>query len=260
MDLHNKVAVVVGGSRGIGFGIATCLAEAGAAVVISSRNASHVEKAANRIRKKFNSKIAAVKADVRSRTDIERLLKETLDTFERVDILVNSAGVETMSPVVELSEEDWDYVFGVNVKGTFLACQIFARQMIRQKSKGKIINISSILGKIGLVDRAHYSASKAAINSFTYVLALELAPFNITVNAVCPGSVDTDLLNFVKEWEAKQKGITTEEVINQWLSTIPLRRLIDPIEIGRVVAFLASDASDAIVGQTINIDGGVTPY
>lgn len=260
MDLSGKIAVVIGGSRGIGFGIARCLADAGAAVMIASQNEARAKKAAADVRREISSKVFAARTDVRSRADLENLLKKTLDKFGKVDILVNSAGVGTFSPAIELSEKDWDFVFEVNIKGTFLSCQIFSRQMISQGGGGKIINISSIGGKIGLMNRAHYCASKAAVDSFTRVLARELAPYNITVNAVCPGSVDTDMLKFVEEWMAKEKGITTEEVREQWLSTVPLGRVIDPIEIGKVVVFLASNASDAIVGQTINVDGGVAPY
>jgi len=203
----------------------------------------------------------AVKINVQSRKDLENALEKTLDRFGAINVLVNNAGVVNMSSVMDLSENDWNYVFDVNAKGVFLASQIFGKQMIRQGLGGRIINISSIGYKVRLINRAHYCASKAAVDAFTRVLALELAPYGITVNSLCPGTTETDLLEYVKKELVKQKGVSCEEIVKEWRSNIPLGRLLTPTDIGKVVVFLAADEfSDAVTGQSINVDGGESPW
>ncbi len=258
--LEGKVAIVTGGSRGVGLGIAEELALAGAIVVVTGVDLHRAEKSAQEISQKFHVPSIGFRTDVRDRNQIEALLEGTLRNFSRVDILVNNAGVETIGMVTELTDEDWDYVFDINIKGVFRCCQIFARQMIKQGHGGKIINISSVGGKLGFPYRSHYSASKAAVNCFSRVIAKELIPYGISVNCICPGTIRTDLVDYVARWEAGQCGKTPDEVIQEWIREIPLGRAIESREVGRVVVFLASDATNAMIGQVINVDGGITPF
>ncbi|NLB73975.1 MAG: glucose 1-dehydrogenase [Firmicutes bacterium] len=258
--LDGKVAVVTGSSRGVGYGIAEELAAARATVVITGVDPSRAEKAASVIAETHKTPSAGYAVDVRERGQIEDLRAKIVDRFGRVDILVNNAGVETIGLVTELTDEDWDYVFDINMKGVFRCCQVFARQMIEQGQGGKIINISSVGGKLGFPYRSHYCASKAAVNCFSRVIAKELIPYGIAVNCICPGTVRTDLLDYVASWEAEQLGKTAEEVIQKWIEEIPLGRAIESREIGKVVVYLASDTTNAVIGQVINVDGGISPF
>lgn len=259
--LNGVVSFVTGGSRGIGRGICLALASAGSSVVVASLHKKRADKVVNKIRDKYSSDAMAVGADVRSGKDLENALKKTLHRFGAINVLVNNAGVVNMSPVMDLNEDDWDYVFDINVKGVFLASQIFGKQMIKQGIGGRIINISSIGYKVRLINRAHYCASKAAVDAFTRVLALELAPYKITVNSLCPGTVKTDLLEYIEKQEAQRRGVSVEKIVEELKSKIPLGRLLTPIDIGKVAIFLASNEfSDAITGQCINVDGGESPW
>lgn len=260
MDLRGKVAVITGGSRGIGLGIVRAFAEAGADVMVAGVNRARAQEAAAMIEAQYKVRAVGADVDVRDRGQIERLLARTVECFGKVNILVNNAGVETLAAVTELSEEDWDYVYDVNIKGVFRTCQVFARYMIAQGIGGKIINVSSIGGKMGLTYRSHYSSSKSAVDSFTRVVARELIRYGINVNCICPGTVRTDLFEKICEWEGRITNIPADVIMARCIAEIPLGRAVEPIEVGRVAVFLASDAASAIVGQTINVDGGVAPY
>ncbi len=260
MSLTGKVAVITGGSRGIGLGIAEAFAEAGVRVVVAGVNEERAQQAAAHVSEKYGTAAKGLRADVRERAQIEQLLAETIQAFGQVDILVNSAGTETLAPVWELPEQDWDEVYSVNIKGVYRTCQVFARYMIERGIGGRIINVSSIGGKMGLTYRSHYSSSKSAVDSFTRVIARELIPYKINVNCICPGTVKTDLLEKVCEWEGRITQVPADVIMARCIEGVPLGRAIEPLEVGRVAVFLASEAASALVGQVINVDGGVAPY
>jgi len=243
--LTEKVAIVTGGSKGIGRAIALALGEAGAKVVIAARTKNLIEETANEIIKRGGSAIA-VPVDVKKIEDIEMMADTAVNKFGRIDILVNNAGIAPMKKTIDLTLEDWNEFMDVNLKSIFWACRTVGKKMIEQK-KGKIINVSSVLGKMASNISLHYCASKAGIIQMTRALALEWARFNINVNAIAPGFVDTEMTLAQQTDEAHQK----------WLMfKIPFKRLGKPEEIAPLAVFLASGASDYITGETIVIDGG----
>jgi NAD(P)-dependent dehydrogenase (short-subunit alcohol dehydrogenase family) len=259
MKLKDEVAIVVGSGRGIGRAIALRLAKEGSNVVIADVKEDLAEKTAEEI-KSIGTKSLAVKVDVRSNDDIENMVQKTLENFGRIDILVNAAGVLTLAKVVDMTEEEWDFVMDVNAKGTFLCCRAIAKQMIRQGGGGKIINIISTNGKSGWPYEAHYTASKHAALGLTRCLALELAPYKINVNGICPGYTVTDMHEFEAASWAKLMGKTVEQVKAESLAAVPLGRFGVPDDIAKVVVFLASEDSDYITAQAINVCGGVEQH
>jgi len=257
--LLDKIAIVTGASKGIGRAIAIAFAKEGANVVV---NYFKSEDDANDVVKEINALGRAavpVRADVSKIDEVKAMVKRTIDQFGRIDMLVNNAGVSTMGPLVDLTERDWDYNMDVNAKGVFLCCQAVARHMIGQRY-GKIINISSAAGKTGARFLSHYCASKFAVIGLTQSLALELAPYGINVNAVCPGYVETDMQSRELVWEAKLRGISSEEVKRGYLGSVPLGRLGKPEDVAKIVVFLASAQSDYMTGQAINVTGGIETH
>ena len=190
------------------------------------------------------------------RDSVRRMLEEAAREFERINVFCNNAGVSSMKKVVDLSEEEWDFNMDVNAKGVFFCCQEEARLLIRQ-GFGKIINTSSVAGKRGAPFLAHYCASKYAVIGFSKALALELAPHGVTVNCVCPGFVRTDMQAREIGWEAKLRGITPDQVTDEYVKMTPLGRLEEPEDVAKVFVFLASPCSDFMTGQAINISGGI---
>lgn len=187
---------------------------------------------------------------------VTRMVDRTLKKFGKIDILVNNAGMIKVGNVVDIQEKDWDEVLDVNLKGVFLCSKAVAPHMIERRS-GKIINISSTAGRRGLPGKAHYHASKFAVIGFTQCLALELAPYNINVNCVCPGVVDTYMHREVlAPHTARIRGITEDEVYRNMEASVPLGRLQTPEDIGNLVAFLASEEAKNVTGQSINVNGG----
>jgi NAD(P)-dependent dehydrogenase (short-subunit alcohol dehydrogenase family) len=255
-SLAGRVAIVTGASRGIGKGISECLAAAGAAVVLADIDHEASEMAAASIHEKTKANTIALRLDVASAKGVSAVVRRTIELFGKVDILVNNAGTITMSPLLELSEDEWDRVMDVNAKGVFLMTREVAKEMIRGGTGGCIVNVSSIAGKIPLDYQAHYCASKAAVIAITKSSALELAPHGIRVNAVCPGAVDTDLYAKAVTYTAKMQNKTFEKMNEEILNGIYIGRVIQPAEIGRAVVFLCSDDAAAINGQAININGG----
>lgn len=245
-SLEGRVAVVTGGSRGIGNAIALAFAEAGADVVVSSRNLDGgLEAAAEEIRG-FGRRSLAVTADTTKKADIDNLVQTTLNEFGAIDILVNNAGLLLTVPFIDQSEEDWDRVLDTNVKGYFLCSQAAAKIMIDQK-KGNIINISSVRGIEAGHDRACYCTSKAGVIMLTRVTALELAKYNIRVNSVAPGWVKTKINEHMWRDPDSRKKIE---------AGIPLGHMAELSDLVGTALFLASDASSYITGQTIVVDGG----
>ena len=247
-ELSGKTAVVTGAGSGIGRGIALCLAEAGASVVIADVNERAGNSCAAELRKLGVGSLA-VQVDVRRSADVRRMLRATLREFGGIDILVNNAGISGFSALWQLPEREWDDVFAVNAKGTFLCTKSVAPEMMRRKS-GKIINVASISGMVSkFLNQSHYCASKAAVISFTRAAALELAPYHINVNAVCPG---------VTVSEQTRGLLEDSEQRRQILEMVPLERLGQPENIGALVAFLAGPRSDFMTGSIVVADGGLT--
>ena len=255
MTLRNKIVIVTGGNRGIGRAISLAFAQEGAKVIIAARNETKAREVMDDI-KKQGSECLFVRTDVSQSEEVDNLVKATLDEFKRIDILVSNAGIISIAPVVNLQEKEWDEIMEVNAKGVFLCCRAVAKQMIKQKS-GKIINVSSRLGKVGVPRYAHYCASKAAVMVFSQTLALELAPYGINVNSVAPGVIETDMQRWEWEWDRKVRGMSLEELKDEALATIPLRRMGTPEDVARVVVFLASTDADYLTGQSINVTGGM---
>lgn len=256
--LKDRVAVVTGGGQGIGRAISLRLAREGADVVIVEINAT----TANQVVTEgltLGRKAIALYADVIDRPQVNHVVRETVQAMGKIDIWVNNVGGRRntqLSRIVDMKEEVWDAVIANNLKSTFLCSQAAAREMIRRRS-GKIINIASLLGKTGVVNVGHYAAAKAAVIRFTDVLAKELGPYGIQVNAVCPGYVDTPALRESLASLTAEGGKTFEEIMAEMaVRDIPLGRSEMPEDVANVVAFLCSDDASYMTGQAINVTGG----
>jgi NAD(P)-dependent dehydrogenase (short-subunit alcohol dehydrogenase family) len=247
MKLDNRTAIVTGSRRGIGRAIALALAKEGANVVVSDISQEDCEKVVNEI-KGLGRRGLALKCDVTSRADVEVMVTRTVAEFGKLDILVNNAGIIAFKPFLELTDEDWDNLMNVNLRGQFLCAQVAAKEMMKNKW-GRIINIASISsGGCGIAFPlvAHYTASKGGVIALTEALALELTSQGINVNAICPGAIDTDMA----------KGVKDSGELERVLIRIPKGRLGQPEDIANLAVFLASEESDYISGAAIVIDGG----
>ena len=254
MDLEGKVAVVTGTGRGIGTGIATVLAKHGADLVLTDREVSGAEETAVELRK-AGRRVLVLEHDVTSWESSQEIARKAIAEFGNIDVLVTNAGVSKSVPFVELTGEEWDRVNNVNAKGVFLTCKAFVPHMIERKY-GKIVNISSMVGKEAIPLFAHYCASKFAVIGLTQSMAKELAPHNINVNAVCPGVVRTPLWDPLLEQLSQTKGITRDEAWAEFVDGIPFKRPQSPEDIGEAVAFLASDRAANITASAANVSGG----
>jgi len=254
--LDGRVAAVTGAGGEIGRGICMELAREGASIAALDRDGKAAQETAQAVRRQFRVKATAIRMNVTLERSVKTAMKRIAGELGETEILVNNAGVLTLSPLLELPEKEWDFVMNVNAKGVFLCSKIFANEMVQKKVKGSIVNISSIAGKVPLRNQVHYCASKAAVIAITRVSALELAGQNIRVNAVCPGAVDTEMFSGVVEDVAKKEGRQRNAVVKGILANIGIRRLIEPEEVGKVVAFLCSEEAAVISGQAINADGG----
>ena len=243
-DLSGKVALVTGASRGIGCSIAKILAQNGAHVVCVSRNVSDVQSVADEITAAGGT-AAAVACDISDSDNVTKLVKETVGTHNHLDILVNNAGVTRDNLLMRMSEDDWNTVLNINLKAAFIAIKAAARTMIKQR-KGRIINISSVVGLMGNAGQVNYAASKAGLIGLTKSTARELAPRGITANCIAPGYIATDMTN--------ELGYEVQQSLNE---KIPLGRIGQVEDIAYAVAFLASDEAEYITGQTLAIDGGM---
>lgn len=245
MQLKGKTAVITGSGRGLGKSIALKLASMGANIVLNDIVASDAIDATAEEFKAAGYNVVVTKGDVRSAEDVKLMVKTAVDTFGSLDILVNNAGVTKDKPLAMMSEEEWDLVLGINLKGAFLCTKACGKQMIKQKG-GKIVNIASVAGVYGNPGQANYSASKAGLIGLTKTTAKEFASRNITCNAVAPGMI-----------QSKMTDVLPEEVKQNYLKNIALGRFGTPEDVANVVAFLASSDSNYVTGQVIDIDGGL---
>jgi NAD(P)-dependent dehydrogenase (short-subunit alcohol dehydrogenase family) len=258
MILEGRTVVVTGAGGGMGRGIAEAAADAGAQVVAGDLALDAVTETARRIETGGGRALPLV-LDVTDPESVATAIAQAVRTFGRLDGCVNNAGVLRMDAALDLAAADWDAQMRVNVSGLFSCCQIVARQLVAQGEGGAIVNVASNAGKVGYPNMAGYNAGKAAVINLTRSLAAEWAPHRINVNAVCPGGVETPMLAAVAEWITARHGGDPRELVQRMVPA-QLGRHIQPIEVGRVVAFLLSDAAAIIRGQSINVDGGDTPY
>lgn len=247
MKLKGKVAIVTGSGRGIGREIALLLAKEGANVVVTSRTQEEIEKVVKEI-KALKVKALGVKIDVSNFKEVNQLVEKTIKELGRIDILINNAGIFESSPLFQMTEEQWNRMIGVDLKGVFNCARAVINQMIKQRY-GKIVNISSIAGtSLGFSGSTHYSAAKAGIIGFTQALAMEVAQYGINVNSIAPGIIGTSMTITA----LGKKGL--EDFAKQ----IPLGRTGKPEDIAKLLVFLVSDDASYITGQVITVDGGLT--
>ena len=243
--LKDKVAIVTGGTRGIGRAIALKLADKGANIVINYRNSDKEAEELKAILEEKGVKVLTVKCDISNFEDSKNLMNKCKEVFGKIDILVNNAGITKDTLIMRMKEEDFDNVIDVNLKGTFNCAKHDSAIMLKQRF-GKIINMTSVVGIAGNAGQVNYAASKAGVIGLTKSLAKELGSRGITVNAVAPGFINTDMT-----------ASLSEKVKEEASKNIPLKRLGDPEDVANLVGFLASDAANYITGQVINVDGGM---
>ena len=248
-SLSGKTAAIVGGSKGIGKGIALGFAGAGADVVLISRGQSDLDIAAKEISETTGAKAIGIAADISEVDEIRKLVDKVISEAGKIDILVNSAGVNIRKSCLDYTEDEWDTVQNVQLKSVFFMCQAVAKQMVKKEIKGKIINIASVASTIALNHMIAYCAAKGGVVQMTKALALELAPYSICVNALAPGYISTEMT----------KPIFNDPVrLAELLSRIPQRRFGEVEDCASLAVYLASDGSDYLTGQLITVDGGWT--
>lgn len=247
-DLSGKAAIVTGGSKGLGLAMAAGLASAGANLILVNRNAEEGVIAADQLSQDFNIKAISFSADIASQEQTEAMAAAAIKAFGKIDILINSAGINIRGAIDEVSPEDFTKVMEVNVNGTWLCCRAVTPYM-KQNSSGSIINLASTLGLVGLANRTPYTASKGAVVQMTRALALELAPYNIKVNAICPGPFLTEMNIPIADTEEGKKFVVGATALGRWA---------EMREIQGAAIFLASDAGSYMVGSMLTVDGGWT--
>jgi meso-butanediol dehydrogenase/(S,S)-butanediol dehydrogenase/diacetyl reductase len=265
MRLADRVAMVTGGGSGIGRGIVRAMAREGAHIVIPDIRADNAERVAGEV-KALGRRALALPCDVTRQADVDRAAAAALEAFGRLDVLVNNAGVASAPgmPFTNNTEADWDRVYAVNVKAIFLLAKALAPHFMERR-QGRIINIASIAGPISAVTMPPYSVSKMGVITFTRVLAKELAPYNVTVNAICPGVLWTDfwqgLARHLAETNPAFRGMTPRQVFDKRVKDlVPLGREQTPEDIGWAAVFLASEEARNITGQALNVDGGTVMH
>ena len=245
MTSEKRTAMVTGASRGIGKAIALRLAWEGYNLVVNYVNGKDAAEAVAKEAEEIGAKTLVVQADISKAIDVERLFNETISEFGRLDVLVNNAGITRDNLLIRMSEKEFEDVLETNLKGAFLCTKAAAKPMMKQRS-GRIINITSVVGIVGNAGQSNYAAAKAGLIGFTKSIAKELAKRNITVNAIAPGFIETEMT-----------AVITEKVRDTLLTGIPAGRPGKPEDVANAVAFLASESSNYITGQVLNIDGGM---
>jgi NAD(P)-dependent dehydrogenase (short-subunit alcohol dehydrogenase family) len=265
---EGKIAIVTGAGQGIGRGVAKRLAQEGAHVVIAEFNPANAEEAAKEV-SALGVEALAYPIDLGEVEKIPQMVADVVAHFGRIDILINNAGVNRTQFMLDIKPEDWDRVQRINQKGLFFCLQAVAQQMIAQipddvkqagkaaQSYGKIVNFSSVAGRSGRPYAADYSASKWAVISITQSAALAFAPYNINVNAVCPGLVPTPMWTDIDRVQAERFGMNQGQWMQKSIDAIPLKRAATPEDLAAAVSFLCSTDADYITGQTLNVDGGI---
>ena len=243
--LAGKVAVVTGASRGIGLAIAGWLAEHGASVVVSGRDADRLQAAVKEL-EVHGAPVLGVAADAARREDADRLVDAARERFARLDVLVNNAGITRDGLLIRMKDDDWDRVMEINLRGAFLMTRAAAKAMVRLKSGGRIINIASTAGAMGNAGQANYSAAKAGLIGLTKASARELAHWGILVNAVAPGLIETDMATAMPA-----------EARDALLAQVPLKRIGTAREVAEMVGFLAGDGAAYVTGQVFHVNGGL---
>lgn len=246
-SLKGKNAIIIGGSKGIGKGMATGLAQAGASVILVSRNQIELDIIAKEISEKTDSKAVGISADISSLEAINNLIEKVVCEYGHIDILINSAGVNVRKGCLDFNEEDWDLVQNVQLKSVFFTCQAVAKHMVEKGIKGKIINVGSVTTFIALKNMISYCAAKGGVAQMTKAFALELAPYGICVNAMVPGYTSTEMTKAI---------FNDEKRVEEILSRIPQKRFGIPEDYAGIAVYLASECSDYLTGQLIIIDGG----
>jgi meso-butanediol dehydrogenase/(S,S)-butanediol dehydrogenase/diacetyl reductase len=248
---------ITGAGTGIGRAIALEMVREGADLYITDLDAAAAQRVAEEAKSlRPDAHILADQLDVRDAASANARVEDAANRFGSLELAVNNAGVSTMARVVDLTEAEWNFNMDVNAKGIFLCCQAEVRLFLRQGKGGSIVNTASMAGKKAAPLLAHYSASKFAVIGFTQALALEVASDGIRVNSVCPGYVRTSMQEREVAWESALRGITPEEVRQDYLRAIPLGRLEEPEDVARVVVFLLSDRARYMTGQAVNVTGG----
>lgn len=245
-DLKGRTAIITGGSKGLGLAMAEGLASAGANIMLVNRNQEEGDAAAKDIQRNYAVKALAFSADVTSESQTQAMATRAMQDFGRIDILINNAGINIRGSIDDLSYAEFQKVMDVNVNGVWL-CAKAVTPFMKEVNKGKIINVSSALGKVGLANRTPYTSSKGAVEQMTRALAIELAPWNINVNAICPGPFLTEMNIPIAGTEEAKKFIVGATALGRWGQLE---------EIQGIALFLASDAASYVVGSTISVDGG----
>ena len=244
MKLKGRVALITGAAQGIGKSVALLLARNGADIVVSDINLEKAEETAKEI-ESIGSKAMAIKVDVANLKDVERMVGSILEKFGKIDILINNAGITRDKLILRMTEEDWDAVLNVNLKGTFNCTKTVVRHMAKQRS-GKIVSIASVVGEMGNAGQVNYSASKAGVIGLTKTIAREFAQRRINVNAIAPGYIETPMTE-----------VLPEKVKEELKRLIPMERLGKPEDVAEAVLFLVSEESNYITGQVLNVNGGI---
>lgn len=252
--LLNRNSFITGASRGIGLAIADRFADEGANVLLCARNKGPLEEAAKELRK-YERRVRTWSADVTDQPAMIKMIKQALDEFGHIDILVNNAGAHTPSRFIDYTSEEFDRIIKVNLYGAFYVTQAVLLSMMERK-EGKIINIASTAGKWGSINQCAYNASKHGLIGMTRCLGLEMAPYNINVNAICPALVETEMVVASTKVRAEMQNTSPEELLKKRLTRMPLQRIINPQEVARLAVYLASDECVNMTCQSISLCGG----
>ncbi|OGL38984.1 MAG: hypothetical protein A3C43_08870 [Candidatus Schekmanbacteria bacterium RIFCSPHIGHO2_02_FULL_38_11] len=257
-----KVAIITGAGTGIGKATAIRLAKEGAAIAAVGRRADKVEETIKEI-KSLDGKGMAISGNIGEKVDVENIVKKTLNEFGKIDILVNNAAIEGKSSnLLEMTDEQWDEIYNINLRGVFFMTRAVAKAMVEKSIKGKIVNISSIVSKTPPIKCSAYASAKAALNTFTICSSNDLGAHGINVNAICPGLIETPMLDRLDNQMSASSGITAHDLAEIMIASgrLPKGRIGQPEDIANVVSFLVSDDAEYMTGQVINVCGGVETH